>query len=266
MKPKKLFRPLRGRNSFLGFNFFHAHLLNASLNYGSGLNPYLIGDLQRSVSRYQIPLILRNPTGIMTENSTPPAPSTGQTEKPESTLAKQIRNLSIVLVAIALSIAVFFGLRTETGESSLAALAATSTPLGVAQTNSKPTLVEFYANWCTSCQAMAKDMGELRQEFGDRINFVMLNVDNTKWLPEMLKYRVDGIPHFVYSDPSGADLASTVGEQPRTVMAANLEALAKGEMLPYIRATGQTSKVETSPTTNQPTQDDPRSHGAQVVR
>jgi hypothetical protein len=27
MKPKKLFRPLCGRNSFLGFNFFHAHLL-----------------------------------------------------------------------------------------------------------------------------------------------------------------------------------------------------------------------------------------------
>ncbi len=202
----------------------------------------------------------------MTANSTPPASPADQTEKPESTLANQIRNLSIVLVAIALSIAVFFGLRTETGESSLSALAATSTPLEVAQTNGKPTLVEFYANWCTSCQAMAKDMGELRQEFGDRVNFVMLNVDNTKWLPEMLKYRVDGIPHFVYSDPNGTDLASTVGEQPRTVMAANLEALAQGETLPYIRATGQTSKVEPSPAASKPAQEDPRSHGAQVVR
>jgi hypothetical protein len=28
LKPKKLFRPLRGRNSFLGFDFFHAHLLS----------------------------------------------------------------------------------------------------------------------------------------------------------------------------------------------------------------------------------------------
>lgn len=202
----------------------------------------------------------------MTANSTPPVPQAGPTNKPESTLANQIRNLSIVLVAIALSVAVFFGLRTETGESSLAALAATSTPLEIAQTNGKPTLVEFYANWCTSCQAMAKDMGELRQEFGDHVNFVMLNVDNTKWLPEMLKYRVDGIPHFVYSDARGTDLASTVGEQPRMIMAANLEALSQGETLPYTRATGQTSKVETPPTAKQPPQDDPRSHGAQVIR
>jgi hypothetical protein len=29
LKPKKLFRPRSGRNSFLGFNFFHAQLLRA---------------------------------------------------------------------------------------------------------------------------------------------------------------------------------------------------------------------------------------------
>lgn len=183
----------------------------------------------------------------------------------EPTLASRIRNLVIVLVAIVLSTAIFFGLQTETGTASLEALAETATPLDVALTNEKPTLIEFYANWCTSCQAMAKDMGELEQEYGDRVNFVMLNVDNTKWLPEMLRYRVDGIPHFVFMNQTGEAIASSIGEQPRPIMAANLDALATASPLPYIQANGQSSKVES---TNLPktSSDDPRSHGSQVVK
>lgn len=193
--------------------------------------------------------------------SNSPAPSE---MPPETPAANRVRNLLVVLAAIALSVALFFGLQTETNEASLATLAEHATPLEVAQANEKPTLVEFYANWCTTCQAMAKDMSALKQDYGDRVNFVMLNVDNTKWLPEMLKYRVDGIPHFVFLDAQGNDLASTIGEQPRTVMAANLEALSNGKPLPYARAVGQTSKVEPT-VTPQTSTDDPRSHGAQVV-
>lgn len=178
----------------------------------------------------------------------------------EATFISRLRNILIALVAIVLSSALFFGLQTSSGESSLAALAATSTPLETAQTNEKPTLLEFYADWCTSCQAMAKDMGELREEYGDRINFVMLNVDNNKWLPEVLKYRVDGIPLFVFMDSGSNDLVSVIGEQPRSIMAANLAALADGSSLPYAVAAGQTSKVQ-APVAPTPSVDDPRSHG-----
>lgn len=73
----------------------------------------------------------------------------------------QIRNLVIVAVAVALSVAVFLGLRTGSNTGSLAAMAKSATPLEVALTNGKPSLMEFYADWCTSCQAMAKDMSEL---------------------------------------------------------------------------------------------------------
>jgi len=53
--------------------------------------------------------------------------------------------------------------------------------------NGKPTLIEFYANWCS--QAMAPIW--LTAKYPDSVNFVMLNVDNTKWLPEILKYLVE---------------------------------------------------------------------------
>jgi thiol-disulfide isomerase/thioredoxin len=176
--------------------------------------------------------------------------------------ASRIRNFLIAMVAIALSASIFFGLQSPNGSGNLATLVESAVPLEEALANGKPTLMEFYANWCTSCQAMAQDLIALETEYGDRVNFVMLNVDNDRWLPEMLSYRVDGIPHFVYLDQQGEALASTIGEQPRAIMAANLEALSKGNPLPYTPASGQVSKVNT--TAAKATPDDPRSHGSQV--
>ena len=185
-------------------------------------------------------------------------------EQPESTVGMRVRNLVIVLVAIALSVALFLGLRTEANSVSLSMLDKQSTPLEVALGNGKPTLIEFYANWCTSCQAMAPDMAQMKQQYPDSVNFVMLNVDNSKWLPEMLKYRVDGIPDFVFLNKDGVAIAQTIGEQPRSIMAMNLEALITGEPLPYAQAGGQVSKFE-APVAPNSGADDPRLHGSQVV-
>lgn len=184
-------------------------------------------------------------------------------KSPESTMGTRLRNLLIVLVAIVLSVALFLGLRAEENSVSLAALDKQSTPLEMALSNGRPTLIEFYADWCTSCQAMAPDIAQLEQQYADSVNFVMLNVDNTKWLPEILKYRVDGIPHFVFLGKDGQAIAQTIGEQPRTIMASNLEALIAGSSLPYVKG-GQVSKFE-APVAPVGGMDAPRSHGSQVV-
>ncbi|HEY9749139.1 MAG TPA: thioredoxin family protein [Allocoleopsis sp.] len=194
-----------------------------------------------------------------------PDPTGTSPAKPNSTVGTRIRNLIIVVVAIALSVAVFFGLQTQTSSVSLNSLAEEATPLEVALKNGKPTLMEFYANWCTSCQAMAPEIDALEQQYQDKINFVMLNVDNTKWLPEVLHYRVDGIPHFVFLNQNGEAIANAIGEQPRTIMAANLEALVAGTSLPYAQATGQVSAFSTAVKPTKPAIDDPRSHSSQVV-
>ncbi len=198
----------------------------------------------------------------MTENLRESPVASG--EQSESTVARRVRNLLIVLVAIALSVALFLGLRTETNSVSLTTLGKESTPLEVALGNGKPTLMEFYADWCTVCQAMAADISQLKQQYADSVNFVMLNVDNTKWLPEMLKYRVDGIPDFVFLNSNGEAIAQTIGQQPRTVMATNLEALVAGLPLPYAQAGGQVSKFD-APVAPSSGADDPRRHGSQVV-
>jgi thiol-disulfide isomerase/thioredoxin len=185
-------------------------------------------------------------------------------EKPASTIGVRVRNFLIAIVAIALSVALVLGLRTETTSASLVQLEETSIPLEVAISNGKPSIVEFYANWCTVCQKMAPDMAKLEQQYAERVNFVMLNVDNTKWLPEMLKYRVDGIPHFVFLGKKGETIAQAIGDQPRLVMASNLDGLVTGSSLPYAQASGQVSKFS-APVAPASSQDDPRSHGSQVV-
>lgn len=184
-------------------------------------------------------------------------------------MATKIRNFIVVSVGVLLAVLVVLGVRTQTPAASLETLAAEATPLEVALTNGKPSFMEFYANWCTSCQAMAGDMTELRETYGDDVNFVMLNVDNNKWLPEMLHYRVDGIPHFVYLDPTGDTVTSAIGEQPKAILASNLEALITGDELPYQQGIGQTSRLEApnsrSAVINSDRSDNPRSHGAQAA-
>lgn len=178
-----------------------------------------------------------------------------------STFSRRLRNVLIALSAVILSVALFLGFRTQATSVSLPALAEASIPLEVALSNEKPTFMEFYADWCTSCQLMAEDIGELKQQYGEQINFVMLNVDNSKWLPEMLHYGVDGIPHFVFLNRSGEAIAMSIGEQPHSVLDANLEALASGTSLPYTQASGRASEFSTSGTPARAEQVDPRSHG-----
>lgn len=196
----------------------------------------------------------------MATNAPNPEPTTRSPS--EVTPGTRIRNFFIALVAIALAVALFFGLQTETSATSLDAQAKEATPLEVALSNGKPTLMEFYANWCTSCQAMAKDLGEIKQQYAGKANFVMLNVDNSKWLPELLNYRVDGIPHFVFLNQEGKAIAQTLGEQPRPVMEANLDALVADLPLPYTQGNGQVSAFNAPVAPITASQDDPRSHGS----
>jgi thiol-disulfide isomerase/thioredoxin len=180
----------------------------------------------------------------------------------ESTTApNRLRNLLIAGVAIVLSTVFALSLKTQTLGVSLSAMAKQAIPLEVALANGKPTLMEFYADWCSSCQAMAPAVADLKQTYGDRVNFVMLNIDNEKWLPEVLSYRVDGIPHWVYLDTAGKAVTQAIGEQPKAIMDVNLLALVDGDgIAPAAAPEGRTSdyRPTTTITPKTASQNDPR--------
>ena len=179
----------------------------------------------------------------------------------ESPVSNSMRNIIVAIAAVVLSVALFLGLQTEASDASLESQVKSSIAFDEALSNNKPTLTEFYADWCTSCQAMAGDLAQIKSSYGARVNFVMLNVDNTKWLPEMLRYRVDGIPHFLFMDESGEAIAEAVGEQPKGILEADLDALLAHNPIPYANKRGQVTQVEPKVTVSNDTTD-PRSHGA----
>lgn len=152
---------------------------------------------------------------------------------PTSNNANQLRNLLVAIAAIVLTAALFLGLQAQRSSTSLDAVAAAAIPIDEALVNGKPTTIEFYADWCTSCQSMAADNLSLEQEYSDRMNFVMLNVDNNKWLPEVTKYRVDGIPRFIFLDRANQSIGDATGVIPRNIMAANIEAAIDDQPLPH---------------------------------
>jgi thiol-disulfide isomerase/thioredoxin len=182
--------------------------------------------------------------------------------------AQRLRNFSIAMVAIVLIVALSLGLRGQNVGDSLELQAKQSQPIDIALSNGKPTLMEFYADWCTVCQAMSKDLGAIKSEFGDRVNFSMLNVDNTKWLPEVTKYRIDGIPHFVFFDRQGKEIAQAVGDQPREILTAKLTDILDGKIsttslksADVETAIGEVSQF-TPKTTPNTKNENPRAHGA----
>ncbi len=164
----------------------------------------------------------------------------------------------VAIAIVVLSSALYLGWRWQSAHVSLAQVVQQAMPYETAMANHRPTIIEFYADWCESCQSMAQDNYALEQQYGDRINFVMLNVDNNKWLPELTRYRVDGIPRFIFLDASQQVVGDAVGIVPKNVLEANVLAMLQRQPLPYNAVRGGNASRVSAP---QPADDTmPRSH------
>jgi thiol-disulfide isomerase/thioredoxin len=91
----------------------------------------------------------------------------------------------------------------------------------------KPQLVEFFAFWCTTCAAMRPIVHNLEAEYGQKISFVYLDIDDPKVQPWMQKLNYVGRPHFYLLDGQGNILKAWIGAVPKDDLVAGLSAALK---------------------------------------
>lgn len=60
---------------------------------------------------------------------------------------------------------------------------------------SKPTLVDFYARWCGPCQMQAPIIDKIKADYGDKLNVLKVDVEHDRELAAV--YRVSAIPTLV---------------------------------------------------------------------
>ncbi len=141
-----------------------------------------------------------------------------QSESSEPLLNKNLKTILVLLFAFVFIFLALFKNLFFQSTYLLKSFGELSVDPEIAFKNNKPTFLEFYAEWCEVCKEMAPKISNLKEEYGNDINFVFLNVDNQKWNNYISKYEVNGIPQVNLFDGNGNLKSTFIGKQEETTI------------------------------------------------
>jgi thioredoxin 1 len=83
-----------------------------------------------------------------------------------------------------------------------------------------PVLVDFWAEWCGPCKAIAPILDEIAQEYEGKLKVVKINIDENAGTPQ--RYSVRGIPTLMLFRDGNLE-ATEVGSKSKSQLVAFLE-------------------------------------------
>lgn len=143
----------------------------------------------------------------------------------QNTLWKLWAALVVVLLAVWATLlltrpaAVPTSMTPLSGLMTLKSLSAEAMPYEEAIASSNPTFIEFYADWCSTCQSTAPTIEKLHQQYGDKINFVMLNIDDPRWAAQIAEFEASSVPKFALLNAAAQPVDTWVGKVPKAIFA-----------------------------------------------
>ncbi|OSX73179.1 hypothetical protein BU14_0371s0013 [Porphyra umbilicalis] len=155
----------------------------------------------------------------------------------DAALAKErTRDRTLAVIGPAIGAALYF-LVAANPVSPLTILhqldASSPTPEAVAASN-RPTVMEFYADWCAACRDGAAGLSLLEARYAPDVNFVLVDAANEANAALVDKWGVDGIPRLVLLDRRGAVLTNFIGGVPKEILAEDIDAMLSGKPLPNL--------------------------------
>ena len=83
----------------------------------------------------------------------------------------------------------------------------------------KPVIVDFWAEWCGPCHAVAPVLDKIVEERADEVRLVKVNIDEEQGLA--IRYGIQSIPTILlFKD--GEPAAAAIGAQPKTMLERSL--------------------------------------------
>jgi len=85
---------------------------------------------------------------------------------------------------------------------------------------STPVLVDFWAEWCGPCRAVAPMLEEIAAEYKGKLKVVKLDVDESTDVPS--RYRIQSIPTLIVFK-GGQEVERVIGAVPKPMIVGRLQ-------------------------------------------
>ena len=90
-----------------------------------------------------------------------------------------------------------------------------------------PAVIDFYADWCGPCKAVAPLLGQLSLEYDGKVKFYKVNTEKD---PEVARvFGISSIPTLLFISPKAGSPIVVRGAQPISSLRKNIERILPGE-------------------------------------